>query len=55
MCSDLLIEKIVGLKDSCVLRILQNLQKYMTEFTVKLVFRLATFLNEALRQTYVIS
>ena len=31
MCSDLVIEKIVGLKDSCVLRILQNLQKYIDD------------------------
>ena len=42
-----------GFKDSCVLNILQNLQKIsMTEFTVKQVTicRVATFLNEALRQ-----
>ena len=44
MCSDLCID----LEDSCVLRTLQNLQKMMTEFTVKeaTVFRVAIFLNK---------
>ena len=66
MCSDLFIGKIKcalgdGVKDSCVLNILWNLQEIMEftvnsimEFTVKevTVFTVATFLNKVLCHIY---
>ena len=61
MCSDLFIDKTKcaledGLKDSCVLNILWNLQKdiQMELLLRKLatVFRAATFLNEVFYQIY---